>query len=130
MRPFLFIALLFFTFSKEGFSENYIGMTTQSEYEAVEVELPMPDKKSTGQQQTAAQKETAQDKAYKGKIDKIDNWTKTAYGLLNDGSQEKYIKGLEDAYKQQLELIRSGSTQKLPEYEKFKEKVMPKVEND
>ena len=125
----LMLTLLFLTLSKTGFSEAYIGMTSQSEYEAVEVELPMPDKRMQ-QQAPPANKETVQDKAYKGKVDKIDNWTKTAYGLLNDGSQEKYTKGLEEVYRQQLDLIRSGSTQKLPEYEKFKEKVMPKVEND
>ena len=128
--------LSFFVFSvlaSPALAEGYVGITPVSEYEAVEVEIPVPPKYGIATPPAPPVKQGATDKKetdiVKMKDDKLSNWTKNAYGLLNDGSQERYSDGLTKVYEEQVQEIRNGGLGYRPEYHKFKEKKMPKIEN-
>jgi len=132
MRFYLPLFSFFLLMSQSVIAEGYVGITQVSEYEAVEVEIPVPPKYgiATPPAQTAGKpadkKETD---IVKMKDDKLSNWTKNAYGMLNDGSQERYTDGLTKVYEEQVQEIRNGGLGYRPEYQKFKEKKMPKIEN-
>ncbi len=128
LLPILVLAL----FSANAQAEGYVGITQVSEYEPVEIEIPSSNQKPSGYAATKPSSNDAanatKDKAYNGKIEKVDNWTKQAYGLLNDGSQEKYTEGLARVYEEQVRDIRNGGLGQAQEYHKFIEKKMPKIE--